>query len=195
MRLPFIASITRLLTSCISQPKYTNRAEKILADINDPNSEYVVVISHRGDWRNYPENSIPAIESIISMGVDLMELDLLTGKAVFLKSGASPTYVRRDDCLFKLHAQTAPIGILRTVDAQKITYDVLPGDVVIMVSDGISEDNSSESTAEDCLWLLDLLADGWQNDLNLMAEAILTRARKEGSQDDLSVILIEVCEA
>ncbi len=127
-----------------------------------------------------------------SSTIDLMELDLLTGKAVFLKSGASPTYVRRDDCLFKLHAQTAPIGILRSVDAQRITYDALPGDVVIMLSDGVG---AEESSSEDCPWLLDLLADGWQNDLNAMAETILTRARKEGSQDDLSVILIEIIEA
>lgn len=55
---------------------YATRAEKILAEINDPESEYVVVISHRGDWRNYPENSIPAIESAIRMGVDIMELDV-----------------------------------------------------------------------------------------------------------------------
>lgn len=48
----------------------------ILDQINDPESEYVVVISHRGDWRNYPENSIPAIESAIRMGVDIMELDV-----------------------------------------------------------------------------------------------------------------------
>jgi glycerophosphoryl diester phosphodiesterase len=34
------------------------------------------VVSHRGDWRNYPENSLPAIESVIRMGVDMMELDL-----------------------------------------------------------------------------------------------------------------------
>ena len=65
-----------LAVSCAPKPQYANRAEKILAEINDPNSEYVVVISHRGDWRNYPENSIPAIESIIRMGVDMMELDV-----------------------------------------------------------------------------------------------------------------------
>ena len=35
-----------------------------------------MVISHRGDWRNYPENSIPAIESVIRMGADMMELDV-----------------------------------------------------------------------------------------------------------------------
>ena len=62
--------------SCAPKQQYTNRAEKILAEINDPNSDYVVVISHRGDWRNYPENSIPAIESVIRMGVDMMELDV-----------------------------------------------------------------------------------------------------------------------
>lgn len=42
----------------------------------DPSSKYVIVACHRGDWRNYPENSIPAIESVIRMGADIMELDL-----------------------------------------------------------------------------------------------------------------------
>ena len=71
------AAALMLVCSCAEQqPQYANRAEKILAEINDPNSDYVVVISHRGDWRNYPENSIPAIESVIRMGVDMMELDV-----------------------------------------------------------------------------------------------------------------------
>lgn len=75
-RVCFIAIVLSVFASCVQQPQYVNRAEKILAEINDPNSEYVVVISHRGDWRNYPENSIPAIESVIRMGVDMMELDV-----------------------------------------------------------------------------------------------------------------------
>lgn len=131
-----------------------------------------------------------------SAGIDLLELDLLTGQAVFLKSGASPTYVRRGDALFRLHAQTAPIGILRTVDAQRIAFEAMAGDVIVMISDGIGAEIGTDGTApEDCPWLLDLLADGWQNDLNIMAETILTKARKEGSRDDLSVILIEITEA
>ena len=36
----------------------------------------MAVISHRGDWRNYPENSIPAIESVIRMGADMVEIDV-----------------------------------------------------------------------------------------------------------------------
>lgn len=71
-----LAAAAMVIASCAQQSQYATRAEKILAEINDPNSDYVVVISHRGDWRNYPENSIPAIESVIRMGVDMMELDV-----------------------------------------------------------------------------------------------------------------------
>ena len=75
-RLTVILFAALVAFSCAPKQQYANRAEKILAEINDPNSDYVVVISHRGDWRNYPENSIPAIESVIRMGVDMMELDV-----------------------------------------------------------------------------------------------------------------------
>ena len=62
-------------------------AEMIVAQMHDPASKYVVVACHRGDWRNYPENSIPAIESIIRMGADIMELDLkLTKDSVLVLS-------------------------------------------------------------------------------------------------------------
>lgn len=55
---------------------FPNKAARVIAALNDPLTDYVVVASHRGDWRNYPENSIKAIESVIRMGVDMMELDL-----------------------------------------------------------------------------------------------------------------------
>ena len=57
-------------------PEAANKAEAVAAALKDPKSEYMVVVSHRGDWRNYPENSLPAIESVIRMGVDMMELDV-----------------------------------------------------------------------------------------------------------------------
>ena len=78
MKKTFIFLAVALSFVCCTQsaPKYANRAEAIAAQIHDPHSKYVVVTCHRGDWRNFPENSIPAIESIIRMGADIMELDL-----------------------------------------------------------------------------------------------------------------------
>lgn len=64
-----------------------NRAEKIVSRLHDPSAKDVIVVVHRGDWRNWPENTIPAIESIISMGADVMELDLkLTKDSVLVLS-------------------------------------------------------------------------------------------------------------
>lgn len=62
--------------SCNGKKDYSGNAAKSLAILKDPASKTVLVAAHRGDWRNYPENSIPAIESLIRMGADMMELDV-----------------------------------------------------------------------------------------------------------------------
>ena len=36
----------------------------------------VIVVAHRGDWRNFPENSLEAIDNAVRMGVDIVELDV-----------------------------------------------------------------------------------------------------------------------
>ena len=73
-----LSAVVMLIVSscCPKAPQYATRAEKLLAELNNPSSKYVMVITHRGDWRNYPENSIPAIESVIRMGADMLELDV-----------------------------------------------------------------------------------------------------------------------
>lgn len=78
-----------LFCSCSSRSGeiFPDKASKVVAALHDPDSRYVVVVAHRGDWRNFPENSIPAIESVIKMGVDVMELDLkLTKDSVLVLS-------------------------------------------------------------------------------------------------------------
>lgn len=57
-----------------------NRAKKIMAELNNPKSTKVLVASHRGDWRNHPENSLQAMNSAIEMGVDIIEVDLAMTK-------------------------------------------------------------------------------------------------------------------
>ncbi|WP_307756642.1 glycerophosphodiester phosphodiesterase family protein [uncultured Alistipes sp.] len=71
--------------STFAQSASKNRAAETICELHDPHSRNVLVVAHRGDWRNYPENSIPAIESAISMGVDIVEIDLaLTADSVLV---------------------------------------------------------------------------------------------------------------
>ncbi len=53
-----------------------SRSEQIRQDLLNPNLKRVLVVSHRADWRGFPENSLAAIESAIQIGVDIVELDL-----------------------------------------------------------------------------------------------------------------------
>ena len=81
------AMLTAVIGADAKKPHYANHAEKVMAEIHNPNSKYVIVACHRGDWRNYPENSIGAIESVIRMGADIVEIDLkLTKDSVLVLS-------------------------------------------------------------------------------------------------------------
>ncbi len=53
-----------------------SRLERIRADLLDANSKTVLVVAHRADWKRAPENSLPAIQSCIALGVDIVEIDL-----------------------------------------------------------------------------------------------------------------------
>ena len=59
-----------------SDPETDTRAERIVKTLHDTSSKSVLVASHRGDWRTFPENSLPAIRSAIDKGVDIIEIDL-----------------------------------------------------------------------------------------------------------------------
>ena len=81
----FLASLFLFGACASSASAPASRAEGIVAEIHNPSSRKVLVACHRGDWRNYPENSLAAIESVIGMGADIVEIDLaLTSDSVLV---------------------------------------------------------------------------------------------------------------
>ena len=122
-----------------------------------------------------------------SATLDLFELDLMSGRALFYKCGAAPSYVYRRGRLFKLRSDSMPIGILSDVDIKKYELELSHGDVVVMVSDGVTGEGS------ECPWLFDLLAQNLPNrSLEHIAELIVKYATAKGSGDDITVLLIRV---
>lgn len=63
-----------LLAAIVSSAQ--DRVSQIRKKLLNFDEKTVMVASHRGDWRNFPENSLEAIESAIKMGVDIVEIDL-----------------------------------------------------------------------------------------------------------------------
>ncbi len=125
-----------------------------------------------------------------SATVDLFSFDTVRGEGQFYKSGAAPSYLKRGNSLFRIRSQTAPVGLLRTLDAERIKVDVHVGDIVIMLSDGIS------ASAEDDPWLLELLSRPAPADLQAYADRILAAAKAQvGLRDDMTVLVARICAA
>ncbi len=127
-------------------------------------------------------------DSECSATVDLMELDLVDGRAVFAKNGAAPTYVVRDGTVYKLRSRSLPIGILKDTDPEFLRFRMHPGDVVVMVSDGITQGH------DECAWLIDLLSSPIPDNMDALRRDIIRRALSAGSEDDLSAVAIRVEE-
>lgn len=56
--------------------KAISSLKSITEELNKSDSKNIMVIAHRGDWRNSPENSLQAIKNCIDMGVDMVEIDV-----------------------------------------------------------------------------------------------------------------------
>ena len=123
-----------------------------------------------------------------STTVDLLEVDLISCEASLFKCGAAPTYLLREGRATRFFSRTAPVGILETLDAERIRFDVREGDVILQVSDGVS------GGEEECLWLSELFCNRWDGDAQKFARLVLARASEE-SEDDLSVLVTEVLAA
>jgi len=121
-----------------------------------------------------------------SVALDIFRYDLKRGEGVFIKSGAAISYVKRGDSLFRIRSETAPLGLMQKIDAERVKIDVRPGDVIIMMSDGVAEANEAA--------LYNVISRGAESPAEL-AEELIREARRSGVCDDMSVQIIELKNA
>ncbi|MEH6682305.1 MAG: glycerophosphodiester phosphodiesterase family protein [Sediminicola sp.] len=93
--------------------------DSLIANLEDPHNDQVIVVAHRGDWRNAPENSLQAIENCIEMGVDMVEIDIRETK---------------DGQLVLMHDETIDRTTTGTGKVSDITWDYLQ---TLQLRDGI----------------------------------------------------------
>lgn len=119
--------------------------------------------------------------------MDLLEIDLLDSKASFIKAGAAPAYVVRSAKLYKISSETPPAGIIGAFSAENTSFSLCSGDVILLLSDGITENFDSTP------WLAEILGFNVNEDISKLASAILAKARSLGiHDDDMSVVAVRV---
>ncbi len=124
-----------------------------------------------------------------SATLDLLELELSGGRARLYKNGAAPSYVLHNGQLFKLRASGCPLGILPRVETKSTELLLSLGDVVVMMSDGVTGDG------EESPWLYELLRRNAEcSSLERISELIIKYAVGHGARDDISVVIAKVVE-
>lgn len=148
--------------------------------------------------------------------VDLLIIDRNAAKAKFYKMGAASSFLLRSGKVKRFEQAALPIGIIPEVQLNHIAVRLKAGDIVVMVSDGITEaarvckndcvsendcaDESDYVDESDGAWLHELLESRTAAELahlsarrlagEILDEAILRYADRE--RDDLTVAVVKI---
>ncbi len=121
--------------------------------------------------------------------VDFLRLDPILKTAEIFKCGAAPSFILKKKNVSVIETESTPIGILDSVNMSASKFEVEAGDVVLIVSDGVSADRFG--------WISNELKSWNGSEAAPLAKHILQCAadRKIGKRsDDMTVIAVCVAD-
>lgn len=115
--------------------------------------------------------------------LDLLCLDNKTMKASFSKNGSPYSYIYRDNELIKIDSSSLPVGIVEEVKVFDYEIDLKENDLIIMFSDGISDNEAKLKM------VLDRCKDYHPQ---VLTKEIIDEFTKEKLKDDTTVMVIKI---
>lgn len=116
--------------------------------------------------------------------LDILKLDLYTGKAVIYKAGATVSLIKRKGKISEIKRSAMPVGILREAQFGSLSGTLYKGDTVVLMSDGAADFALAEIKAEL------LKSDNTEN----LSERLCTIAKSKMTEksDDITVACIKI---
>ena len=121
--------------------------------------------------------------------LDIAIIDLYKGNIEFIKSGACPTYIKNNNKVQIIKANSLPAGIINDTNLQLFDRDISEGEIMVMCTDGILDSNVEYKNKE--LWVKYLIEDIETNNTKKIADLILNEAIDNCygvAKDDMSII-------
>ncbi len=131
-------------------------------------------------------------ESFVTM--DLCIIDLYDCKAEFIKTGGSPSYIKRGCTVKTIKGDSLPVGMLYNVEKETICEHLLPGDFIILASDGLLDTDVKGDGA----WLSRVIEQANYSDPQEMAEYLLNEVMGISGgkiKDDITILVAQVGQA
>ncbi|OPY56714.1 MAG: Stage II sporulation protein E [Pelotomaculum sp. PtaU1.Bin035] len=124
--------------------------------------------------------------------VDLAMVDLYSGHADFVKIGATPSYLLRGGLVSQIKASSLPVGIIEDIEVASQARMLEPGDVLVMLTDGVLEAYNGADNHEE--WIIKVLEDAVDLPPREMAELLLKLAQTGAGgvarvPDDMTIVV------
>ncbi len=119
--------------------------------------------------------------------VDALQINPYTCKAVFYKAGGTLSLIRHADSVTVIEKASLPLGIIRDVSPVREERELKKGDIVLLLSDGV--------TNSDCGWINDELLAWSKSDMQSLASHIASLAAlrsESATRDDITVIAVRI---
>ena len=125
--------------------------------------------------------------------IDLLVIDLYSSEAEFVKIGAVPTFIKREDRVEMIKSASLPAGILSSIEMELVHKNLVEGDFIIMMTDGVLD---SFNGGEGCEKEVRRLIQGIQSaNPQEVADFILDRACENSRgkpADDMMVVAAKI---
>lgn len=148
------------------------------------------------------ESAIELVNSVIMNDddevfstIDATIVDLRDGSTEFIKVGSCPTYIKNHKNVDVIRSVNLPAGVLDDIEVDLYNRNLEIGDIIVMVSDGVSE--ARVDTLKRELWISDLLKNIKAVRPQRIADIILQEAMDADcgiAQDDMTVLVALVKE-
>ena len=119
--------------------------------------------------------------------LDLFSVNLFTGEAKLTKAGAPATFIIRNGEVKKVNFSSLPIGILNDVSYESENLKLTTDDIVIMLSDGVTDIGRQ--------WTEDLIKGINLENLTEISKYIVSKAaekRSDVKDDDITAIVLRL---
>ncbi|MGE5417599.1 MAG: stage II sporulation protein E [Acidobacteriota bacterium] len=125
--------------------------------------------------------------------VDLVLINLYTGEAEFVKVGGTASFLKRDKLVGVIKSSSLPIGIIDDPEIPIERRSLMPGDMLVMVTDGVLDPGKNMQDGE--VWMRRLLSETREKDPHRLAERIVNKAlevSKGVPKDDITAICCRI---
>lgn len=128
-------------------------------------------------------------ESFVTL--DMCFIDLYESTADFIKTGAAPSFIKKNHKVKTIKSSSLPVGMLQNVEKSITTEHLSNGDMIILASDGLLDADSKT----DLKWLEKLVAESDIIDPQQMAEYLLNKAITISGgrlRDDITILVATI---